>query len=78
MRVGVCADVLGDGKPRVESGGSSVTRYTHWAESLYKNELMTGWVYDATNLPLSKLTINSLKDLGYSVSVCLFTEMLRL
>ncbi len=44
----------------------SGTRNTHWKESTFMTELMTGY-FGTTNL-LSKMTIQGLADLGYSVN----------
>ena len=41
------------------------TRDGHWRESVFKNELMSGFIAAANN-PLSRLTVASLKDLGYA------------
>ncbi len=48
----------------VENTGSAGTRDGHWRETVFGNELMTGWVTRGGN-PLSTLTISSLVDLGY-------------
>lgn len=50
----------------VEAVGGSGTILSHWRESVFKNELMTGFVSGATQ-PLSLTTIGSLLDLGYQV-----------
>jgi hypothetical protein len=52
----------------VESTGGSGTRDSHWRESLFGNEVMTGWVDDGHN-PISRITIASLRDLGYHVNM---------
>jgi hypothetical protein len=52
----------------VEAGGGAGTALSHWRESVFKNELMTGWI-SGTTQPLSATTIGSLADLGYSVSL---------
>jgi len=52
----------------VENTGGSGTRDAHWRESVFGNELMTGFVGPGTNMPLSRLTVGSLADLGYSVN----------
>jgi len=41
----------------------------HWKESVYKNELMTGYVSDQIFAPMSSLTVRSFADLGYIVDV---------
>lgn len=43
------------------------TRDGHWRESVFGNELMTGFLSGPVR-PLSRLTIASLEDLGYQVS----------
>ncbi len=52
----------------VEAGGGSGTALSHWRESVFKNELMTGWISGMTQ-PLSATTIGSLGDLGYQVNL---------
>jgi hypothetical protein len=44
------------------------TRDAHWRESVFRNELMTGWLSGATQ-PLSRTTAASLADLGYAVDL---------
>ena len=51
----------------VENTGGSGTRDSHWRESLLTTELMTGWISSGGN-PLSRLTVGSLDDMGYSVN----------
>ena len=51
----------------VENTGQSGTRDGHWRESILGNELMTGYLTTALN-PLSRVTIASLDDLGYSTN----------
>lgn len=53
--------------PVANTGGPG-TREGHWREAVFGNELMTGFVDTGTN-PLSRLTIASLADLGYSVDI---------
>jgi hypothetical protein len=53
----------------VENTGGSGTRNAHWRESILGSELMTGWVGPGTNLPMSRITIGSLADIGYTVNV---------
>lgn len=48
----------------VENTGGAGTRDSHWRESVFGAELMTGYIGTGGN-PLSALTIASLKDLGY-------------
>lgn len=52
----------------VENTGGPGTRDSHWRESVFINELMTGFVGNAGN-PLSRLTAASLQDLGYVVDL---------
>ena len=52
----------------VENIGGPGTRNSHWRESIFANELMSGYVTTAGN-PLSALTVASLADLGYSVDM---------
>lgn len=51
------------GKVPVESTGGAGTADSHWRESTFGDELMTGYV-GASN-PASKMTVASLADLGY-------------
>ncbi len=50
----------------VENTGGPGTANSHWRESVFGNELMTGFVGSVGN-PLSRMTVASLKDLGYVV-----------
>jgi hypothetical protein len=52
----------------VEAGGGAGTRNSHWRESIFGTELMTGWVGPGSNMPISRITVGSLADIGYSVS----------
>jgi leishmanolysin len=52
----------------VENTGGAGTRDSHWRETVFVNELMTGFVGNAGN-PLSRLTTASLQDLGYVVEL---------
>ena len=52
----------------MENGGGAGTRDSHWRESVFKNELMSGFIA-APNNPLSKVTVASLQDLGYQVDM---------
>jgi hypothetical protein len=49
------------------SQGADGTINSHWRESTFGNELMTGFVNSGTN-PLSVMSIRSLEDLGYTVN----------
>jgi hypothetical protein len=52
----------------VENTGQPGTRDSHWRESVFKNELMSGFIAAPGN-PLSRLTVASLQDLGYVVDM---------
>ena len=58
----------GSGSVPVEADGGGGTRCGHWDEGVFNNELMTGFSEGTANEPLSRLTIGSLQDLGYSVN----------
>lgn len=51
----------------VEDEGGPGTAMSHWKETSYFNELMTGWL-DMGDNPLSILTVDSLQDLNYVVN----------
>jgi hypothetical protein len=51
----------------VENTGGVGTADSHWRESVFKNELMTGYLNSGTN-PLSVMTIRSIGDLGYTIN----------
>jgi subtilisin family serine protease len=52
----------------LEAGGGTGTAGGHWAEDVFQSELMTGFVAGATSLPLSRITVGALADLGYTVN----------
>jgi len=52
----------------VEATGGAGTRDSHWRETVFNHELMTGFLDSGVN-PLSATTIGSFQDLGYSVDV---------
>jgi Leishmanolysin len=52
----------------VENTGGAGTKNSHWRETVFKNELMSGFIA-APNNPLSRLTVASLQDLGYVVNL---------
>jgi hypothetical protein len=52
----------------VENTGGPGTRNSHWRETVFRGELMTGFVSGPPN-PMSRLTVASLKDLGYVVDL---------
>lgn len=51
----------------VEATGGAGTANSHWRESTFDKELMTGFIDQSPN-PLSVITIGSLADLGYNVN----------
>lgn len=53
-------------KVPVENQGGQGTADAHWRESVFDNELMTGYVNSYNNL-LSAVSIGSMQDLGYDV-----------
>jgi hypothetical protein len=54
--------------PPVENLFGAGTAGTHWRESVFHAELMTGLIEaPGVPMPLSKVTIASMKDLGYAV-----------
>ena len=52
----------------VENSGGLGTRDSHWRETIFKHELMSGFVGEAGN-PISRVTVASLLDLGYKVDL---------
>lgn len=70
LGIGACLDLGGlpvcTGGVQVENTGGSGTADSHWRESTFGNELMTGFV-NAVN-PYSVISIQSLADLGYTVN----------
>lgn len=52
----------------VENTGGSGTADGHWRETVFRNELMSGFVAEAHN-PLSRVTAASLEDMGYVVNM---------
>lgn len=53
----------------VENGGGPGTRDGHWRESVFRTELMTGFAEPpGTPMPISRITVGSLQDLGYAVT----------
>jgi hypothetical protein len=53
----------------VENSGGSGTRDSHWRESVFGAELMTGYLNSGVANPLSRVTVASLADLGYTVDM---------
>jgi Leishmanolysin len=52
----------------VEAMGGEGTRDSHWRETVFANELMSGFV-EAKGNPLSRVTVASLEDMGYRVNL---------
>jgi hypothetical protein len=52
----------------VEATGGPGTRDSHWRETVFRNELMSGFIAAPGN-PLSRMTAASLGDLGYQVDI---------
>ena len=61
--IGVCLDSI-----PLENTGGAGTADSHWRESVFRSELMTGFISGATR-PLSAMTIASMQDLGYTVNM---------
>jgi len=57
------------GSVPVENTGGAGTRDGHWRESVFDNELMTGWVNVGRTNPISRITVASLADMGYQVNM---------
>lgn len=51
----------------VENTGGAGTRDLHWRKTVFGNELMTGSIGNG-GAPLSRVTVGSLADLGYTVT----------
>ncbi|HEU4828369.1 MAG TPA: leishmanolysin-related zinc metalloendopeptidase [Gemmatimonadales bacterium] len=56
----------GAGTVPVENTGGGGTADSHWRETVFSSELMTGFLNIGSN-PLTVVTIGSLQDLGYDV-----------
>jgi len=64
----------------LETGGGRGTANSHWSEAVFGKEIMTGYA-ENSNMPLTRLTIASLVDLGYAVDLTkaeLLSQMLRM
>lgn len=66
-RVGGTAYVAGQKVP-VEATGGAGTRLSHWRETVFDRELMTGFLDAGTNAPISIVTLGSLWDMRYLVA----------
>lgn len=58
-----CLDGSNNPIPNCGSG----TRNSHWREAIFITEIMTGYLDKGSN-PLSRVTIGSMEDLGYTVN----------
>lgn len=52
----------------VENTGGPGTRDSHWRETVFRNELMSGFIAAANN-PISRVTVGGLADCGYVVDM---------
>jgi hypothetical protein len=52
----------------VENTGGPGTRDGHWRESVFGNELMTGFLNPGLN-PVGRMTVAALQDIGYQVNL---------
>jgi hypothetical protein len=60
----------GSGNVPVENTGGEATRDSHWRESVFAHELMTGFAAaPGTFQPLSRVSVASIRDLGYVVDM---------
>jgi hypothetical protein len=66
--VGGTAWTLGTKVPVENTLGGQGTRDSHWRESTFENELMTGFINAGTN-PLSEVTTASMQDIGYVINL---------
>lgn len=57
----------GTGFIPLETSGGSGTAGSHWSETKFGNEIMTGYLNSGSN-PTSTITIGALQDLGYTVN----------
>ncbi len=62
------AEIGGVGPVPIENTGGPGTLGGHWRESVFNNELMTGFLNLGEN-PLSRISSGTLRDLGYRVNM---------
>ena len=62
------AEIGGVGPVPIENMGGPGTAGGHWRESIFRNELMTGFLNLGVN-PLSRISAGTLRDLGYTVNM---------
>ncbi|HUP19984.1 MAG TPA: putative Ig domain-containing protein [Gemmatimonadota bacterium] len=61
-------DLGGEGDVPVEAEGGEGTAESHWRESVFDSELMTGFSEPiGVSQPLSRVTVGAMEDLGYVV-----------
>ncbi len=53
----------------LEATGGRGTADSHWRESLFINEVMTGYIDVTPNMPWSPMSVASFQDLGYTVNL---------
>jgi hypothetical protein len=63
------AEVGGTELVPIEDKYGSGTRGAHWREASFDNELMTGFLNTSRENPLSRITVGSLRDLGYRTNM---------
>jgi PKD repeat protein len=59
----------GAGNITIENTGGVGTCDGHWKETIFGTELMTGYLNGGVANPLSKITLGSMQDLGYSIDL---------
>lgn len=52
----------------VENQGGAGTAGGHWRETTFKTELMTGYLNSGVVNPLSRMSVGSLRGMGYAVN----------
>ncbi len=65
--IGAWRELGGSGNVPVENGGGPGTADSHWRETTFRTELMTGYLNSSNQL--SAMTAASLADLGYGVDI---------
>ena len=58
----------------VENTGGVGTQDAHWRETTFETEMLTGFAEFAPGMPLSRITIGGLADLGYTVNNAAFDQ----
>ena len=51
----------------LETSGGQGTAASHWSETVFDKELMTGFAENTPPMPISIVTVGALRDLGYEV-----------